>query len=75
MSSISKITNFDYLTYHFKGSNTAPVNFIDFRGVMDFYNEIQNGNITIEKIEEYQKQFKTKLNQITTGNLKHKSKV
>ena len=42
---------------------------------MDFYNEIQNGNITIEKIEEYQKQFKTKLNQITTGNLKHKSKV
>ena len=58
-----------------KGSNPAPVNFTDFRGVIYFCNEIQNGNITIEKIEEYWKQFKTKLNQITTGYLKHKSKV
>ena len=41
---------------------------------MHIYNEIQNRNISIEKIEGDQKQFKSKLNEITTGNLKHKSK-
>ena len=32
---------------------------------MDIYNEIKNDNISIEKIEEDQKQFKSKLNEIT----------
>ena len=41
---------------------------------MHIYNEITNDNISIEKIEEDQKQFKYKLNEITTGNKKHKSK-
>ena len=41
---------------------------------MYIYNEIKNGNISIEKIEEDQKQFKSKLNEINTGNSKHKSK-
>ena len=27
--------------YHFKGSNTIPINFIDFRGPMHIYNEIK----------------------------------
>ena len=71
---ISKEINFNNLTYHFKGSNTAPINFIDFRGPMHIYNEIKNGNISIEKIEEDQKQFKSQLNEITTLNPKHRSK-
>ena len=41
---------------------------------MHIYNEIKNGNISIEKIEESQKQFSSKLNEITTGNPKYKSK-
>ena len=41
---------------------------------MHIYNETKNGNISIEKIEEDQKQFKSKLNEITTGNPQHKSK-
>ena len=41
---------------------------------MYIQNEIKNDNISIEKIEEDQKQFKSKLNEITTGNPKHKSK-
>ena len=40
---------------------------------MRIYNEIKNGNISIEKIED-QKQFEWKLNEKNTGNLKHKSK-
>ena len=41
---------------------------------MRICNEIKNGNISIEKIGEDQKQFKSKLNEITIGNQKHKSK-
>ena len=72
--SISKRSNFNNLTYHFKGSNTAPINCIDFKGPMHIYNEVKHGNISIENIEEDQKQFKSKLNEITTGNPKYKSK-
>ena len=41
---------------------------------MHIYNEVKHGNISIENIEEDQKQFKSKLNEITTGNPKYKSK-
>ena len=70
--SISREINFNNLTYHFTGSNIAPINCI--RGSMRIYNELKNGNISTEKIEEDQKQFKSKLNEITIGNQKHKSK-
>ena len=35
---------------------------------------MKNSSVSIEKIEEDQKQFKSKLNEITTGNPKYKSK-
>ena len=35
---------------------------------------MKNGNVLIEKIEEDQKQFESKLNEINTGNPKHKLK-
>ena len=41
---------------------------------MHFYNDIKYGNTSLEKIEKNQKQIKSKLNEITTENLKHKSK-
>ena len=41
---------------------------------MDIYNQTKNGNISIEKIEEDQEQFNSKLNEITTGNSKRKLK-
>ena len=50
------------------------INFISFKGPLHIYNNIKNSNISIEKIEEDQKQFKSKLNEITTGNLRYKSK-
>ena len=73
MYNISKEIDFNNLTYHFKASNIAPINFIDFTGPMHIYNEIKNGNISNEKIEKDQKQFNSKLNEITKGNPKHKS--
>ena len=36
---------------------------------MYIYNEIKNGNISIEKNEEDQKEFKSKLNEITTKKI------
>ena len=66
---ISKEINFNNLTYHFAGSNIAPINCI--RGSMRIYNELKNGNISTEKIEEDQKQFKSKLNEITLKNKKY----
>ena len=72
--SISKKVSFNSLTYHFKGSHTAPIHFIDFRSPMHIDTKIKNGNILIEKIAEDQKQFKSKLNERTIGNPKHKSK-
>ena len=50
------------------------LNFIEFRGPIRIYNEIKNGNISIEKSEQDQNQSKSKLNEITIGNLNHKSK-
>ena len=41
---------------------------------MNIYNQRKNGNISIEKIEEDQEQFNSKLNEITTGNSKRKLK-
>ena len=66
---ISKEIDFNHLTYRFKGSNIAPMNFIKFKGPMHIYNEIKNGNVSIKKIEEDQKKLRSKLNEITTGNL------
>ena len=50
------------------------INFISFKGLLHIYNNIKNSNMSIEKIEEDKKQFKSKLNEITTGNLRYKSK-
>ena len=50
------------------------INFISFKGLLHIYNNIKNSNISIGKIEEDKKQFKSKLNEITTGNLRYKSK-
>ena len=41
---------------------------------MGFYNFVKNGNATLKNIDEEQKEFKSDLNEIITGNTKHKSK-
>ena len=46
---------FNNLTYHFKSSNTAPTSSIEFGGPIHIYNEIKNGNISIDKNQEDEK--------------------
>ena len=42
---ISKDIDFNNLTYYFEDSNLAPINFISFRGPLNIYEEIKNGNV------------------------------
>ena len=71
---MSKQIDFNNLNYYFKDQNITTINFISFKGSLHIYNFIKNSNISIEKIEKDQKQFKSKLNEITTGDPKYKSK-
>ena len=71
---MSKQIDFNNLTYYFKDYNIAPVNSISFKVPLNVYNDTKNSSVSIEKIEEDQKQFKSKLNEITTGNPKYKLK-
>ena len=70
---IAKQIDFNNLTYYLKSPNLASINFIGFRGPMYVYNEIKNGNMSMENIEQDQKQFKSDLNFKKSGNTKKKS--
>ena len=63
--------NFNDLAYHFISPNIAPINFIGFKVPLNIYNDIKNGNISIEKGEEDQKKFKSSLSELTSGNPKY----
>ena len=71
---MSNNIDFNNLTYYFKNPNFVPTNFIGFRGSLHIFKKIKNSNISIKKAEEHQKNFKSKLNEITTGNPKYKEK-
>ena len=43
---------FNKLTYYFKNQNLAPLNFIGFRGLLNIYEEIKNGKISIKKAKD-----------------------
>ena len=43
---ISKEIDLNNLTYDFKSSNIALINFIRFRGLLHILKEIKNGNIS-----------------------------
>ena len=69
-ATLVKRNKFNILNYHSKDSESASINFIGVTGPMHICNEVKYGNDSTEKIEEDQKQFKSKLNEITTGNPK-----
>ena len=69
---MTKKIGFNILTYYFTTLGLASINFARFKDTMGIYNDIKNGNISIEKAEEDQKQFKSDLNEITRGNPRYK---
>ena len=63
--------NFNDLTYYFTSPNLAIIKFIGFRGPLNNYNEIKNGNTAIKRQRKIKKNFKLSLNKINTGNPKY----
>ena len=53
--------NYSKLVYDFKGP-TPSINFAIFRGPMYTYNQLKNGEKTLQHAEEEQKYFKKDLN-------------
>ena len=64
--------NHNYLVYDFKGP-TYSISFTRFGGLIYTYNQLKNDEKTLQQVEDYQKKFKSELNEITSGNPKHKS--
>ena len=69
---ISDKDDFDNLIYNFKGP-TSSINFGKFGDPMYIYGHMKNGDTTLQQVEKQQKDFKKELNEITSGNPKHKS--
>ena len=67
---MSKKIDFNKLPYINKNKNLVPINFIRFIGSLNIYENIRSGNISIEKAIKDQKQFKSNLSLITSGNPK-----
>ena len=67
---MSEKIDFNNLPYKNKNKNLVPINFIRFIGPLNIYKNVRNGNISIEKAIEDQKQFKSNLSLITSGNPK-----
>ena len=67
---MSKKIDFNNLPYKNKNKNLVPINFIRFIGPLNIYKNVRNGNISIEKAIEDQKQFKSNLSLITSGDPK-----
>ena len=71
---LSRQIDFNNLIYYFKSKDVSPIKFIGFKAPLYLYRNILNGNTKLEKAEEYQKQFKSTLLEITRENSKKKSK-
>ena len=54
---MSKKIDYSNLVYHFKGP-THPVNFAIFGGPMYTYNQLKNGDISLQQVEKQQKILK-----------------
>ena len=70
---MNKKIDSDDLVYNFKGL-IPSINFTIFEGPMYIYNQLKNGEKTLQQVEEEQSEFEKDLNKINSGNPKHKVK-
>ena len=67
-----KPIDFNDLIYYYKGSN-EPIDFYEYKGMMNIFKNIHSGNKTLEDIEQEQNKFKKEINIIKQGNPKKRS--
>ena len=66
-----KPVDFNDLIYYYKGSN-EPINFNEYKGMMNIFKNIHSGDKTLEDIEQEQNKFKKEINIAKQGNPKKK---
>ena len=69
---MSKEINCNNLVYNFKGP-THPIDFAKFDSRMYIYDQLKNSDITLQQVENQQKDFFKKINEITSGNPEYKN--
>ena len=65
----SKQIDFNSLIYHYKSKNVPKI-ILSFKGPLKFYKKIREGNTTLEKTKDEQKEFKLEFNKIVNGSKK-----
>ena len=68
-----KPIDFNDLTYNFKDLNISPVGFIKFKGLLQIFKYIYNGDATLESVEKEQIELKRDLGCIKQGDPRDKS--
>ena len=66
---MSRKINYNNLVFIFKHSST-PISFTNFGGLMYTYNQLKNGEKTLQQVEKEQGDFKKGLGEITSGKSK-----
>ena len=69
---ISKKIKYTNLTYHYITPGIRPTNFIEFRGPLHIFFFKKNGDKTMQAAEKGEIKLISKLDEITSGNSKHK---
>ena len=69
---MSREIDYKNLVYGFKGP-TSSISFSKFAGPMYTYDQLKNGETTLQQVEKQQKDFKRELNEITSENPNQKS--
>ena len=70
IQNLSKQINYADITYYFKGKERSPKYFSNFQFSLKFFKEIRDGEITMKKAKENQKEFKSDLNSIARAKYK-----
>ena len=70
---LSNNIDYKYLDYNFTTKASGSINFTLYKGPFSLFNNIRDGDISLEMTEENQKKFKREYGQIKLGNPDHKS--
>ena len=71
---MGKEIDYNNLVYNFNGP-THPINFSIFDGPIYTNDQLKNGNISLQQVENQQKDFRKELSEVTSGNPRYKSNI
>ena len=72
INKLIEVIDFNNLTYYYTGKS-APKYFDRFKGPLIIYNDIKNGQVSLQKEEKIQEEFRFESNKILKGYPNYKS--